>query len=104
MLRHAAERRAALRVGVSCKLDYAEQGTEQNSEHTSHGTLNNLSTTGLAFQTNEQFKLGTLLDVRLDPGNTLIAPLDATIEIIRVDTAEDLSGYNIAGRITQINH
>ncbi len=100
MLRHEEERRTALRVKVSCKLDYAEQ----NSGKINNGTLNNLSTTGLAFQANEQFALGTLLDVRLDPGNTLIAPLDATIEIIRIDTDKDRHSYNIAGRITQINH
>ncbi|MBL1432291.1 MAG: PilZ domain-containing protein [Gammaproteobacteria bacterium] len=99
MLRHNEERRAALRVDVSCKLDYAEQ----NSAYKNNGTLNNLSTTGLAFHANEQFELGTLLDVRLNPGNTLIPPLDATIEIIRVDTSKDLRSYNIAGRITQIN-
>ncbi len=104
MLRHVEERRTARRVDVSCKLDYAEQGTAQNSRQTNNGTLNNLSTTGLAFQANERFALGTLLDIRLDPGNTLTAPLDATIEIIRVNTNKDRRSYNIAGRITQINH
>ncbi len=104
MLQHLEERRTALRVDVSCKLDYAEQGTAQNLKKANNGTLNNLSTTGLAFQANEQFALGTLLDIRLDPGNTLTAPLDATIEIIRVDKNEDRRSYNIAGRITQINH
>lgn len=99
MLRHEEERRAALRVSVSCQLDYAEK----SSGLVNNGTLNNLSTTGLAFQASEEFELGTLLDVRLNPGNTLIPPLDATVEIIRVDTAEDLRSYNVAGRITQIH-
>jgi len=99
MLRHEEERRAALRVGVSCKLNYADKGTGQSN----NGTLNNLSTSGIAFLAGEHIDLGAILDVRLDPGNTLIPPLDATIEVVRVDTSEDLHSYNVAGRITQIN-
>ena len=100
MLRHEEERRAALRVHVTCKLDYSEQG----SNHVNNGTLNNLSTSGVAFQTKEHIALGAMLDIRLDPGNALTPPLDATIEILRVDTSEDLRVYNVAGRITQIHH
>jgi len=100
MLRHEEERRAALRVAVSCKFDYSEQG----SGHAKNATLNNLSTSGVAFQANEYIELGALLDVRLEPGNTLTPPLDATIEVIRVDSSEDLRSFNIAGRITQIHH
>lgn len=99
MLRHEEERRAALRVEVSCKLNYSDKVTGRSN----NGTLNNLSTSGLAFLANEDIDLGALLDVRLDPGNTLIPPLDATIEVIRVDTVENLRSYNVAGRITQIN-
>lgn len=100
MLRHDEERRAARRIGVSCKLNYSEQG----SQHVNNGTLNNLSTSGLSFFANQSVDIGALLDVRLDPGNTLTPPLDATIEVLRVDTGDDLRSYNIAGRITQINH
>ncbi len=100
MLRHEEERRAALRVHVSCKLDYSEQG----SNRVNSGTLSNLSTSGVAFQVKEPIAPGAVLDIRLDPGNTLTPPLDATIEVLRVDTAKDMHAYHIAGRITHIHH
>ncbi|PCH59524.1 MAG: hypothetical protein COC05_06745 [Gammaproteobacteria bacterium] len=100
MLRHEEERRAALRVAVSCKFNYSEQV----SGRVNNATLSNLSASGIAFQANEPFELGALLDVRLEPGNTLTPSLDATIEVVRVDTCEDLRSYNVAGRITQIHH
>ncbi len=99
MLRHEEERRTARRIQVSCDLDYKEQG----GKVTNNGTLSNLSTSGLAFASNDSIANGTLIDVRLNPGNTLIPPLDATIEVLRVESGSDNRGYNIAGRITQIN-
>ena len=99
MLRHEEERRTARRIAVSCKLDYVEQGTELIN----NGTLSNLSTNGLAFETNQSIDVGAMVDVRLNPGNTLIPPLDATVEVLRVNNGNDLRSYNVAGRITQIN-
>lgn len=99
MLRHEEERRTARRIEVSCKLDYVEQG----SNHINNGTLSNLSTSGLAFETTQCIDVGALIDVRLNPGNTLVPPLDATIEVLRVNSGDEIRSYNVAGRITQIN-
>lgn len=99
MLR-SQERRRSLRVTVRGNVEYCEAGQAAYR----HGQLNNLSTDGILFQTDEAFDVGTVLAVHLSPANTLTPPLDATVEVVRVDTAEDLRHYQIAGRITSTHH
>ena len=92
-----SEKRNFIRVKTSSKIDYRELG----SEKTYHGQCINVSTEGVLFSCSHQVSPGTLMEISIKPEQKTVAPLDATIKVVR--TQSNVNGsYYVAGKIKEV--
>jgi hypothetical protein len=89
-----SEKRDFLRMGVDCKVTVRLAGSGEVHE----GTCRNLSGNGMMFVADQDFPVGTRLEVSVIPEKALTAPLDTVIEVVRSQPLAD-GGYEIAGEI-----
>ncbi|MBI4710810.1 MAG: PilZ domain-containing protein [Nitrospirae bacterium] len=75
---------------VTCKID--------GNEKTFKGFCKNLSHTGILFETGEPVSLSQSLSVVIETGTNKFRPLQAVIDIVRVEQQAD-NNYEVAGRI-----
>ncbi len=68
------------------------------TQHTAMGR--NLSAEGVSFYCAQAFAPGARLRVRVAPDKTLVSPLDAEVEVLRVTPEND--GFVMAARICQM--
>ncbi len=81
MARDYEEKRDFIRMCVECPMSFTRQG-----DATVHGaTAKDLSGSGLGFSTSQALRLGELLTVRVAPQNSVVPPLQAEVEVVRVE-------------------
>ncbi len=77
-----SEKRDFIRLAVDCDVFYQnEKGGEEKS-----GQGHDLSAGGIMFEVDEEFPVGTKLNVRIHPRNNLTPPLETKVEVLRIDT------------------
>ena len=80
MARDFEEKRDFIRMCVECPMSFTRLG-----DTTVHGaTAKDLSGSGLGFSTTQALRLGELLTVRVAPDKSVVAPLQAEVEVVRV--------------------
>lgn len=75
-----SEKRDYIRLNVDCDVYYQSEG---GKEHCGQGR--DLSAGGLMFEVEEEFPVGTKLQVRIHPRNNLTPPLETTVEVLRIE-------------------
>lgn len=65
------------------------------------GMCVNLSASGLLFTSDQRFEPGSVIRVNMTPSKAVVPPLDAVVEIVRMQVDSD-KGYAIAGQIKHI--
>ena len=75
------EKRDFGRVGVECEMTFQ---LEKYGERY-RGIARNLSATGMLVTTDKEVAKGVRLDVRVQPEESIVPPLEATVEVLRVD-------------------
>lgn len=93
-----SEKRNFIRMSTDSTISFKIEG----SNDTYYGECINLSATGVLFRTDQRFEPGTLVHINITPDKAVVAPLDATIEIIRAQLDSE-GGYAVAGQIKQFN-
>ncbi len=89
MSREYDEKRNFIRMCMECPMTFTRYS---GSVHTA--TARDLSGSGLGFVTDQALTLGEVLAVRVVPGQAVVAPLQAEVEVVRVQPAEP-EGYDI---------
>ena len=64
------------------------------------GQCNNLSHSGIQFRTEKLLQEGTSLEVTIDTKSEKFKPMNAIVEILRVESADN-NEYNVAGKILE---
>lgn len=96
MLEHEGERRRFIRMQTRCKMTYRfPQSTE-----TFEAICQNLSGAGLLFTTYYPIEPGKALEIRIAPANPVTPPLEAFVEVLRVEERD--GEYEVAAEIKGI--
>lgn len=93
-----AEKRDFIRMETNSKIDYRKTGSNKSHQ----GQCINLSATGVLFTADINVTLGTELDISILPDLTIVPPLQATIEVVRIQQNTNGS-YNIAAAIKEMH-
>ncbi|MDH5191479.1 MAG: PilZ domain-containing protein [Gammaproteobacteria bacterium] len=83
MLVHG-ENRDYIRMTVDCQVSWRKIGTEE----VHIGNTKNLSGKGILFLAEQEIPIGTVLEVNVSPENDVTPPLDATVEVVRIEIIE----------------
>ncbi len=96
---NVAENRKYPRMAIDCGITYRCVDTDQVKE----AVAKNISGNGVLFVADEEPAVGTLMEIRIQPGTLSIPPLKAIVEVVRVDTVapvmQDTGRYGIAAMI-----
>jgi len=92
-----SEKRKYIRVKTSSKIEYRVVG----SDMTHLGECINVSTGGVLFNCSHDFIPGTVMEISIKPEQKAVAPLDATIKVVRTQSNTNGS-YNVAGKIKEL--
>ena len=95
MLEHG-ERRQFIRMQTECKMTCRLA----QSDETFTATCHNLSGAGVFFSTDRAIEPGRALEIKICPANKVTPPLEALVEVLRVEEKED--GYEVAAEIKGI--
>jgi hypothetical protein len=93
-----SEKRNFVRMNTDTVIRYKPVGSDESYS----GRCVNLSASGVLFITSQHFEPGTLVHINITPDKALVAPLEATVEVVRAQPDND-GGYAIAGQIKQLH-
>lgn len=82
MAREYEEKRDFIRMCVECPMSFTRQGDSTVYS----ATARDLSGSGLGFNSTQMVRMGELLTVQVVPDKAVVAPLQAEVEVVRVDT------------------
>ena len=94
----SSDKRDFRRMMLDCRVEFRIAGKSQKHE----GNLINLSATGLRLSTNVLLQEGDVLEVHVKPEKEITPPLDAIVEIVRVDTDAASGRTELGCKINQI--
>ncbi|MGD8568352.1 MAG: PilZ domain-containing protein [Gammaproteobacteria bacterium] len=92
-----SEKREFIRIKTKSKIEYRLSG----SRDIYYGECVNLSAGGVLFTSEHRITPGTLVEISIKPEQKAIAPLDATIKVVRTQSNTNGS-YAIAGQIKDL--
>lgn len=84
------------RIQTNCPVLFRTSADGELQE----GLCLNLSTGGIAFQTDQDLAEGSRIDIFITPEAAIVPPLNASVEILRV--SDSGNSYEVAGRITEM--
>ncbi|MDX9768463.1 MAG: PilZ domain-containing protein [Ectothiorhodospiraceae bacterium] len=87
MIRDYEEKRGFPRMQLDCPIEIVEPSGGQMHL----GTARNLSADGALFHAPVAFAAGTVLTIQIVPEKTVVPPLRAEVEVVRVD--QEPEGY-----------
>lgn len=96
--RNYDEKRNFPRMHIDHKMTFGLAG----EKNISVGRCMSLSAHGVLFTTQNPVPVGAQMELNITPGNSVVAPLNALAEVVRVEQDETLDEYRIAARITQM--
>ena len=91
------EKRRFARMTLDCDIDLKPSGTMDFVK----GTCRNLSVSGIMFTTDTEITPGTMVDINITPRISVVPPLDATVEVIRVESVDPYN-FNVAAVIKEM--
>jgi len=94
------EKRDFIRVPVQCRVALEMIGSGR--QFVAEGR--NLSGNGVLFLTEEPLQPGDRLNLRIESTQVLTSALDATIEVVRVETLASESRYAVGSAMCVINN
>jgi hypothetical protein len=74
------EKRDFIRMAVECPMTFCIQG--ESEIH--HGTAKDLSSSGMSIVCRKEVAEGAVVEVNIQPEKTIVPPLQATCEVVRV--------------------
>ncbi|MBI5664264.1 MAG: PilZ domain-containing protein [Nitrospirae bacterium] len=80
---------------IAAEITYSIKG----SSAVFKGQCKNLSHSGIQFETEKLLKEGTSLEITIDTKSDKFKPMNAAVEVLRIDPSED-SGYTVSGKIS----
>lgn len=92
-----SEKRGFIRIKTKSKIEFRVAG----SKDTYHGECINLSAGGVLFTSDHRITPGTVMEISIKPEQKTIAPLDATIKVVRTQSNTNGS-FSIAGQIRDL--
>lgn len=90
------EKRDFMRMPIDCVLSFTQSGKSKSYD----GNVVNLSSKGILFTSETEFKEGESLDILLTPSNSLTPPMEATATVSRVTNTGEV--FEIACEIADI--
>jgi hypothetical protein len=96
MLESDSERRRFIRMQAGCKMTYRFPQSAEVFE----ATCQNLSGGGLLFVTTSPLSEGAALEIKIAPPNPVVPPLEAFVEVLRVEERD--GKYEVAAAIKGI--
>ncbi|QKT04729.1 PilZ domain-containing protein [Ectothiorhodospiraceae bacterium 2226] len=97
MKRPEADKRAFARVEVQCEVTVSEAGRLRRYA----GVAKNMSGRGVLFSLEREFPVGARLGLHIAPDNPVTPPLDAVVEVVRVEARKG-HGFDIGGVIREV--
>lgn len=92
----SSDERGFQRMSLDCPMGYRRGG----SDEVRTATALDISSTGICFLAGEPLQVGERLVVNVTPEHSVVAPLNARVEVARV-TPRDAGGYEIACQIRE---
>ena len=92
-----SEKRDFFRMMVEAKVSFTVEGSSE--KHT--GETEDLSATGIMFNTDHNLKVGQTIKVEVMPNTHQLNALKATVDVIRVDV-NDKGRFVVAGNMTDV--
>ncbi|HKJ70398.1 MAG TPA: PilZ domain-containing protein [Gammaproteobacteria bacterium] len=92
-----SEKRSYLRMGVDCPV----RCVALDSGRTFTARACNLSAKGILLALEQAFEPGARLEIHLEPQRTIVPPLHAVVEVVRVQPG-DQGGYRVGALIHDI--
>ena len=89
------DQRTIRRIDIDCAINYKNV----NETDFKQGTAKNISSKGVLFVADEEFDVGTMMEIKVVPGDSSIPPHGAIIEVVRVNPVESGKNFEIAGLI-----
>lgn len=81
----SSDKRDFKRMTVDCAVKFKSL----ESEHLYDGVAKDLSASGIALYSQQSFSVGDKLEVFVRPDKQVVPPLDAVVEVMRVDALPD---------------
>lgn len=97
MARDYEEKRDFIRMALECPVNFSVQGETTNHE----AVVRDLSGSGLCIISPREVGMGSLLRVRVMPATAAIPPLEAEVEVVRVQPGGG-SSYELGVAIRKI--
>ena len=94
--RDYSEKRDFIRMAVGATMSFKVRGS---GEHVA-GVAKDLSASGLSIICDKALSLGDVLEVNVTPEHSVVPPLDALVEVVRVDDLGDGS-YELGTSIVE---
>ena len=91
------DQRTIRRIAVECRVDYKVVNTTEFK----HGIAKNISSKGILFEVDDQYEVGTMMEIKVAATQTIPAH-GAIIEVVRVNPVEGDEKFEIAGLIKVI--
>jgi hypothetical protein len=93
------EKRDFIRMPVDCEISLQ---SPVNGKHF-NAAGKNLSAGGVLFYTDEPLRPGDRLEMHIEASQVVTSVLDATIEVVRVESLGDGRSYAVGGSITELH-
>lgn len=91
------EKREFFRMMVAAKIKYTAPGSDEKFD----GETEDLSATGIMFNTTHNLKVGQQIEIEVLPNTKQLHSLKATVDIIRVDVNAD-GKFVVAGNMNNV--
>ncbi len=92
------EKRDFFRMMVEAEVQFSVAGSTEKHK----GQTEDLSATGIMFNTDHNLKVGQQIEIEVLPNTQQLNALKATVEVIRVDV-NDKGKFVVAGNMTNVN-
>ena len=93
------EKRNFIRIPINHEMTYKVDGSNAMEQ----GVCINLSADGVMFSASKKFDPGTIIDINITPKQSVVTPLDAMVEVVRVSENEVNDQFTVAGIIKVMN-
>lgn len=93
------EKRGYIRMPVDCEISLEDKTSGRRFQASGR----NLSASGVLFHTDEVLQPGDRLEMRIEAHQVLLSVLDASIEVLRVEPAEDGRSCTVGCAITRLH-
>ncbi len=92
----SSDQRDYRRMPIECEISFRVGGSHEAYS----AQARNISSKGMLFRTEHRLQVGDSLVVNVTPAQTIVEPLNARAEVIRIDSLAE-GGYEVACKIRE---